>query len=154
VEPAEVRIGGTTSCLIITRARPDSAPADHVTWALELPGLRALDEVWLASWEGGPESLARFFADLATNWKGWEGTKEWAGGSGETRLAATHDGVGHVELAVTLKAHWRGQPPFPDEWAVSGVLALEPGSLEEIARGVGAVLGVPETSKSGDISGH
>jgi hypothetical protein len=125
-----------------------------VTWTLELPGLQAVDEVWLASWDGGPEALARFFTDLATGWRGWDGEKQWAGGSGETRLAATHDGIGNVELVVTMRAHWNGQPPFPDEWAAVSVVPLEPGALDEIARGVGAVLGIADENRSGDIEEH
>lgn len=146
----EFRIGGPTSSLTFARAALDRSPAERVTWTLDLPGLRAVDEVWLASWDGGPEGLARFFKDLALSWRGWEGTNEWGGGSGETRLVATHNGIGQVEMSVTMRAHWKGQPPFPDEWAASGVVALEPGALDEIAHGVGAVLGLAETSEPGD----
>jgi hypothetical protein len=140
----EVQIGRPPGSLTIARAEGVGSPAEQVTWTLQLPGLRAVDDVWLAEWEGGPQRLAHFFAELAADWREWEGTKEWAGGDGELRLAATHDGVGHVELFVAMRAHWSGQPPFPDEWATSGVVVIEPGSLDHVACRVAALLGVAE----------
>lgn len=145
-------MGGPSGSLTFTRTVLGPSLAERVTWTLDLPGLRAVDEVWLAEWDGGPQALAGFFGDLANSWRGWNGTKEWAGGSGETHLAATHDGIGHVILVVTMRAHWKGRPPFPDEWAATGVLALEPGALGEIASGVDAILGI--TATSGDIDAH
>jgi hypothetical protein len=139
--PKEIRIGGPTGSLTFARARTVGA-AESLVWTLQVPGLRAADEVWLPEWLGGDESLTRFFADLAEAWRGWEGTKAWPGGDGEVRLAATHDGVGQVLLFVTLRAHWHGQPPFADEWTATGVLAVEPGALDGVARGVAALIGV------------
>jgi hypothetical protein len=137
-----IRIGGPTGSLTFARGETAGSPADRVTWMLELPGLRVIDEVWLADWDGGAGLLAKFFADIASSWRGWDGAKEWARGSGEVRLAASHDGIGHVVLRVTMRAHWNGSRPYPDEWTVSGALALEPGSLDETARRMSDLLGV------------
>jgi hypothetical protein len=105
--------------------------------------------VWLAEWEGGPASLVRYFADLGGAWRGWDGTKEWSGGSGEVHLSATHDGIGHVELLVELGPRWQQGAPILDAWTASARLELEPGSLEESARQIADLLGV----ELGDASG-
>ena len=116
--------------------------AEQLTWTLELPGLHATDDILFADWDGGPRSLARFFSELGASWRGWTGTLEWTGGGGEAHLSATHDGIGHVELTVAMRVHWNGQPPYPDQWTARGVIALEPGSLEETAGRIGELLGV------------
>ena len=57
------------------------------------------------------------------------------------QLSATHDGIGHIVLVVTMSGHWLGM-------AIPGCVdrlrrpALEPGSLEETARRMSDLLGV------------
>ena len=67
-------------------------------------GLTAQTSIWLGP-EGVEEPLAGFFADLADDWRGWSGTKEWNGMEGGLRLFCTHDKVGHVTMRVSLSSH-------------------------------------------------
>jgi hypothetical protein len=49
---------------------------------------------------GPPTTL---FAELAANWRGWDGERRWADLEGRVALAATADSLGHVTIKVTLK---------------------------------------------------
>lgn len=51
----------------------------------------------------GATPVADFFADLAREWRGWSDTKLWEPFERGLRLSATHDGLGHVALRVTLQ---------------------------------------------------
>ncbi len=76
----------------------------------------------------GPD---KFFKDLATSWRGWQGQKEWSSLEGELRFSATCDSTGHTSLSVRLRSG-----PYPFDWSLSGVLLLEAGGLERIATDV------------------
>jgi hypothetical protein len=75
--------------------------------------------------------ISAFFQDMATNWRGWQGKKEWASLEGELAFAATIDSTGHISLSVRLRSG-----PYPYDWTLSIVLLLEAGGLEQIARQV------------------
>jgi hypothetical protein len=47
-------------------------------------------------------SPAAFFADIASNWRGWDGEKAWRAAEGEYRLSATTDSTGHITVTVFL----------------------------------------------------
>jgi hypothetical protein len=59
----------------------------------------------------GEESLLALFDEMVAEWRGWEGTKDWASLEGEVTLAATHNRVGTVTLRATLwhyeQLEWR-----------------------------------------------
>ena len=74
---------------------------------------------------------AAFFRDLAEHWRGWSGKKEWSSLEGEFSLIATSDSTGHTSLAIRLRAG-----PNPFDWTLTGVLLIEAGQLEEIAKKV------------------
>ena len=51
----------------------------------------------------GFPSLVRYFRWLADDYRGWEGTREWAELIDSTfRLSASHDGLSRITLVVTL----------------------------------------------------
>jgi hypothetical protein len=72
--------------------------------------------------------LSGFFRDLATNWQGWQGKKEWSSLEGELRFSATCDSTGHTSLSLRLRSG-----PYPFDWILSTVLMIEAGSLGQIA---------------------
>lgn len=76
-----------------------------------------------------PSHLVAFFRDLATNWRGWSGKKEWASLEGELSFAATCDSTGHTSLAARLRSG-----PYPFDWTLTAVLLIEAGQLELIAK--------------------
>ncbi|HEY4202115.1 MAG TPA: DUF6228 family protein [Devosiaceae bacterium] len=51
------------------------------------------------SWMDSPAGL---FAEMASAWRGWDGTKRWSDHEDRLRLSAKTDGLGHVLLDVDL----------------------------------------------------
>jgi hypothetical protein len=76
-----------------------------------------------------PHCWSEFFADLAANWMGWEGTRQMTSLEGELRIACTTERGGHVNVRVFLRCN-RG----PDDWRVEQTIHPEAGQLEPIAR--------------------
>ncbi len=74
--------------------------------------------------------VLRLFVEAARDWTGWSGAKVWESLEGEFRLELSHDGLGHVALAVRLRHDFGGW----DEWRQDAVVWLEAGQLERIAR--------------------
>jgi hypothetical protein len=72
--------------------------------------------------------LDAYFADLAKQWRGWAGAKEWE--SLGLQLGARHDGLGHVTLEVTLDQDYA----MADRWRVRAFLVLDAGSLDALVR--------------------
>jgi hypothetical protein len=109
-----------------------SNQSDHVVVTLVDGGLEARAEVYVPP-ERGLEGLVGLFAAMADQWRGWSGEKQWGSLEGELSLTCSHDGLGHVRIAVEL------QPDMRDEsWAVRAVLVVWAGSLEQTARTLGA----------------
>jgi uncharacterized protein DUF6228 len=80
------------------------------------------------------ENLRDFLAGLAKDWRGWQGARTWTSMEGEMTLEASHDGLGHVTIAVTLRRAER--PGDPDAWSARIVLTLEAGEeLHRLAAG-------------------
>jgi Family of unknown function (DUF6228) len=77
----------------------------------------------------GAAPVADFFADLARDWRGWSNARLWEPFERGLRLSATHDGLGHVALRVTLQ-----QDVFPDGWCIEATVKLDAGSLDALAR--------------------
>ena len=76
------------------------------------------------------EGLARFFAELATAWKGWEGTLNWSSLEGEFEIDCEHDGLGNIRTIARIHKNrhygvgWSGEIRFE----------LSAGQLDQIAR--------------------
>ena len=75
-----------------------------------------------------PYDLAAFFEELASEWKGWTGEKEWSSVEGDFSLSCTSDGLGHVAMRVTLKSGL-----YEDDWSVQAVIHVDGGQLAELA---------------------
>jgi hypothetical protein len=131
-----LRLCETPAVLTIRSASGDGVlaidQADKEWWQvrLEVGSLRAEGRVDGA---GSRYSvfLQEFVADLAANWRGWEGSKQWASIEGCLNLDARHDGLGHIELRVGLRGQYSG-----DAWRAEGTLTLEPGGLDALVREV------------------
>ena len=76
--------------------------------------------------------LSEFFADLAAEWRGWDGDRRWAALEGDVSIAASHDGLGTISILVELRAEpaARAEP----EWRASLVLDVDAGGLDQLAR--------------------
>lgn len=75
----------------------------------------------------GSELLVRFFEDLATSWRGWDGERVYESIEHDLRIAATHDG--HVRLAIELS--WQHVDPGHG-WRAEIAIRLDAG--EELTR--------------------
>lgn len=72
---------------------------------------------------------ADFFEQIAREWQGWSGDKEWGAMEGEFSLEASSDSTGHIETTIKL------QPSFYSPcWSAEVTLIIEAGQLEGIAR--------------------
>jgi hypothetical protein len=110
----------------------------HAVWSLtaELSdeGLTARTKVLL-----GPDSvepsLADLFEDMAQNWRGWNGTKDWQGMEGGLALSCVHDGLGHVGISVELR-HLSGAG-----WVARSDIGVDAGQLDALAGEIRELLG-------------
>lgn len=71
-------------------------------------------------------NLMCFFEDLAANWKGFNGEKEWSSLEGEFSLNCTSDSLSHFALEVTIRNN-------EDTRYARKTVFIESGQLEKIA---------------------
>jgi hypothetical protein len=122
-----VEIGSASDHLRLS-AEPGDPALDYLVADLSIEGLSATKRVY-AHYASGWRELADFFAGLATDWRGWSGTREWTSLESELEIEARHE-YGHVQLHVTLNnalAGWGNHG-----WRASADLTLEPG--EQLSR--------------------
>ena len=111
-------------------ARSSEGNLDYILATLKLPGVEAVTRVSLV--HGVDVPLSALFDDLARNWRGWRGSKEWTAYEGGLELSCTHDGLGHVAVAVELHRN----PADVGDWCVRGEVPLEAGQLDQLHRDV------------------
>lgn len=116
---------------------------DNFLARLAGPNLEATATVY----DHEPADLKHFFADLAANWKGWRGQKQWKSLEGELQLDATIDSTGHVKLSVQMRSG-----PYPFDWRLSAALLLEAGQLDRIAHTVASFLDDGDDSTGNALS--
>lgn len=93
---------------------------------LDSSGLHATADVYAY----GDDGLVGFIDELAREWRGWDGVKDWHSLEGHLSLSATADRLGHVSVEVRIQADPSGEP-----WIARATLQLEAGSsLEHLAR--------------------
>jgi hypothetical protein len=80
-----------------------------------------------------------FFADLAENWRGWKGSKEWRAIEGEYDLLATADSLGHVSLTAVLRPD---SAMVPSCWKAQISLIVEAGHLGTLQHDVATFFAV------------
>ena len=93
---------------------------------------RGLEAGTVATFSDGTSDLARFFAELAADWRGWDGERIWTALENEMEVKASHDGA-RVMVAVTVR---RPDLSYADDaWEAKIVFRLEPGEqLTNVAR--------------------
>jgi len=110
---------------------------DSVTAALVHEGLEAHAEVYIPPGPGhGLDGLDSLFVAMADQWRGWAGEKSWGSLEGELSVSCTHDGLGHVKMAVELQPDLLGE-----SWMARAVFVVWAGSLERIARSLSEFAG-------------
>ena len=101
-------------------------PGDEWRAKLECADLTAEAKVY-ERYSRDALALDAYFADLAEHWRGWRGEKEWEALG--LRLAARHDGLGHVTLDASLETNHT----TADRWRVRASLTLDAGTLDRLA---------------------
>jgi len=140
MEPRELKIGHERVFLSLsdvndgwtTRDRAGRLESFHAK--LVLPHLRAEAHVWLSD-PAIESNMSDFFADLAENWRGWDGAKAWSTYEGGLALSCNNDGLGHIRVAVALRGR------SGDGWLVQGNVPLDSGQLDHLSRDVATFLG-------------
>jgi hypothetical protein len=94
---------------------------------LRLPGMVAVGRV-VERHSGTSLQLGTYFQTLADNWRGWTGSRDWEGLG--LRLAATHDGLGHVTLEIRLEENYADV----SAWDLTGRVIVNAGLLDRVAR--------------------
>jgi len=108
------------------RTWPDEESFESMDVMLGTPEGEMATRVW-----DYRSSLAPFFVDLASSWRGFDGAKEYQSVEGELLLVCTHDGLGSVRCEATLRR------PAPPEWALSVTLTWGAGAhLQQLAADV------------------
>jgi hypothetical protein len=102
----------------------DGAGIEYVVAELTGDTLAASTRVY--AW--GIDSLAALFEEMAIDWKGWTGAKEWESVEGEFSLSCINDGRGHITIHVKLLAS-----PYPDSWSVRCSVVVEAGQMDAVA---------------------
>ncbi len=128
--------GTTLTFRLLDSARPkDEERSFEVT--IESPDVRA--RVIASTYYAGSPAL--LFRKIAQNWKGWKDESKWASLEGEFTMSARSDSLGHVTLEVALRSD-----TYPPEWKMNGLIHLEAGSLDSIARSVASILPIAENA--------
>lgn len=92
----------------------------------EGPGFSGEIEVVNLPYGTSPAALLK---EVAEEWSGWKGEKNWGAIEGEFYLSATCDSLGHVTFVIALNPNG-----FHPSWSASLSLAVEAGQLEELSK--------------------
>jgi hypothetical protein len=128
-EATEVEIGHERDAVVVIGAvQLQEHDSGRFPIRVSAPGLAASGWIEFEAWSGGVSRLAAFFAELATNWRGWEGSIDWRDSGATVEFSATHNRIGLVVLHVTVRSL-----PGDGGWRVVVDVPVEPGALSPIA---------------------
>ena len=86
------------------------------------------------SYEG--DGVIAFFDDIAKNWKGWTGEKNWGSTETQFTISATHNNIGRVNLDIFITPSVGN-----NTWSVEGPISLDLGSLDTVAKNISKFIG-------------
>ncbi|MFZ9595110.1 MAG: DUF6228 family protein [Bdellovibrionia bacterium] len=105
---------------------------EYIDVGIERQSLLASTRVYLYD---DNRSLLRLFEELAANWRGWEGSKDWSSLEGDVTISCTTDNLGHISFNVELTNN-NTEPP----WTIRTKLTVDAGILEKILKEARIVL--------------
>jgi hypothetical protein len=97
-------------------------------------GLDLSTSIELEGWGRWIQGFLAYVDDLAANWRGWAGAKEWLDDGRNVRLSSTHDSHGTVSVEVAV-AHGA-----PAAWSARVIVPCDPGALPSFAVAVHRML--------------
>jgi hypothetical protein len=110
--------------------RPYEEP--DVTVTLDIEGVHA--SATLPWYSVAAEGMAQFFREIDRDWRGWEGEKLFGDAEDTLRIAATHDGLGHVRVWISF---WDDYPHAAG-FFVSALLPITVGEAPAVAEALEA----------------
>ena len=128
----EVVLGAAGGRRLILRSPHPPPPEPY--WRLEAQLVLPAGAMTRDVAERGTQ-LARFFGELAADWRGFDGRRQYDSFESELFLSCRHDGFGTVSCEVGLGQRWD-----PAWWLMVSV-ELEAGQLDRIAAEVRALVG-------------
>ena len=84
--------------------------------------------------------ITNLFDYLATNWRGWTGTQQWASIEGELTLKCTWQKSGKVNIETTLLSGH-----YDDDWSAQLIIYVEPNQLDQISSKVKQFFLIPDS---------
>ena len=113
---------------------PDRSGIGLDTFGIEIHGPELNCETGALT--AGGDGLAGFLNDLATSWRGWDGTRRWDALELGISIEATHHG-NRVELLFIVRRDYSS-----DAWQVRLPIFVAPGeSLSRLAKAAGELTG-------------
>lgn len=103
---------------------PPDTELGYFTATIAGDGLRATSKVYAYMSQGLPALLA----ELANEWRGWEGERSWTSLERDLTLSFSHDGLGHIRVGVELCSSCMR------EWAVQTETRVDAGQLDDLAK--------------------
>jgi hypothetical protein len=101
-EPFVTLAAGRGSQVRLTLSNPDRPWSDDfVDYQVLVQGDGLSAETKVTSLAG--DSLGQFLTDLAEEYRGWSGTRQWRSLEDQMRIQATWSSRGHVTLSVRLR---------------------------------------------------
>jgi hypothetical protein len=118
---------GDTTLRITPMRHPWDAESRQPAWDMQLTGPELdVSSRYVEDFET-TQTLAEFFAELAEEYRGWDGDKTWTAAAGEMTIRATHDQINTTRLHVTMTG---GMEP---RWTASCDLHIDPLRCAQVA---------------------
>ena len=93
---------------------------------IRIDGLEVCHNVY--AFDPANEGLAKFFEELALNWKGWDGIRHWSSLEGEFEIDCKQDGLGNIGTTAKLHKN-RGEV---SGWTAEIRFEISAGQLDQI----------------------
>ena len=101
---------------------------DYFTAVYESPAIKVSKRIWGYT---DCELLVDLFKFIASEWKGWEGSREWNSIEDEFGVSASSDVSGHVKLELSFR-----EVEGPETWTSQVNIGFEAAQTEQIANKV------------------
>lgn len=118
-------------------ADPHLAADDMVEYTVRLSGNGLRAEALILSLDSAGSGLAAFIAQLADDFRGWNGTRTWKNADHDLGVEATWTTRGYVNL------RWWITPSIYDKWTAWVAVEVEAGAeMTTLARGLSAFFAI------------
>lgn len=89
-----------------------SVGSEYFRVTLKTENMKASSKVYI--FDPFDEAFCCYFAELAANWRGWNGIKQWNSLEGELQISSESDSLGHITMDITLESYgnWKSQIIF------------------------------------------